>query len=310
LQRLITVVGSANVDLIMRIDRIPRVGETVSGGVFTQAFGGKGANQALAAARAGAEVSFIACLGEDSFGAEIVAALGREGIDLKYTHCTAEAATGIALITVDRAGHNAIAVAPGANHLLLPEHVDRAEDRLQRAALILLQGELHPDTLDHVLARADALGRPVLLNLAPAQPLRSDQLRRVQWLVVNETEAEFLTDIAVDHLPAAHAAADQLRQLVGAGVILTLGERGALVHHRDQRYVVPAFPVEVVDTTAAGDAFCGALAVGLVEGMLVDEAVRSAAAAASVACTRLGAQTSLPKRMEIEEVLREKRMSG
>jgi len=295
----ILVIGSANMDLIMQVDRIPQVGETVTGGVFSQAFGGKGANQAVGAARAGGEVVFVGCVGADDFGTAMVEQLATDGIDVSRLFRAPETATGTALIMVDRQGRNLISVAPGANYELLPGHIDQVADAIAAAALIVLQCEIHPETLDYILERAAVLQRPVLLNLAPARPLSDAQLAGLEWLVVNETETAFLSGMEVSDEASALTAGRRLKEHMPGGLIVTLGERGSLVFREDNYFHVPAFPVKAVDTTAAGDVYCGALAVGLVEGRSVEAAVRFAAAAAALAVMQLGAQPSAPLRPDI-----------
>ena len=299
----IVVIGSSNMDLIMQVDRLPRPGETVTGGVFSRAFGGKGANQAVGAARAGGRVQFVSCLGADTFAADMLANFQRDGIDTRFVFQEKEAATGTALITVDRQGENCITVAPGANHRLLPRHIDEAEAAIRSAELVVLQCELHPDTLNYAIDRAAALGKKILLNLAPAQPLADQYLRKLHLLVVNETEAAMLTGLSVNSVEEATTAAEQLRTKVNGGVIVTLGTRGSYVAVDNMRELIPAFKVKAVDTTAAGDVYCGSLATALVEGQSIAQAVRFASAAAAIAVTRLGAQPSAPVRREIDAFL-------
>lgn len=300
----IIVIGSSNMDLIMQVARLPRPGETVTGGVFSRAFGGKGANQAVGAARAGGTVGFISCLGDDAFAADMLANFQRDGIDTRFVFQEENIATGTALITVDSQGENCITVAPGANHRLLPRHLDQSEDTLRRADLIVLQCEIHPDTLNYAIDKAAALGKRILLNLAPAQPLADEYLRKLHLLVVNETEAAMLSGRPVDSLEDAQKAAESLLPKVGDGVIVTLGTQGSYVAVENMRELIPAFKVKAVDTTAAGDVYCGSLATALVEGQSIAQAVRFASAAAALAVTRLGAQPSAPTRAEIEEFMR------
>ena len=299
----ILVIGSANMDLIMQVDRIPRVGETVTRGVFSRAYGGKGANQAVGAARAGGRVAFVGCVGADDFGKAMRAQLAADGIDVSALFDASETATGTALIMVDRQGHNLISVAPGANYQLLPQHIDQVTDAMKAAAMIVLQCEIHPDTLDYTLERAATLQRPVLLNLAPARPLSDAQLAGLEWLVVNETEAAFLSGIEVTDTASAETAGRRLKERMPGGVIVTLGAQGSLVFREDTFFHVPAFAVEAVDTTAAGDVYCGALSVALVEGRPVEAAVRFAGAAAALAVMQLGAQPSAPPRPAILEMM-------
>jgi ribokinase len=299
----IAVVGSSNVDLVMKVPRLPRVGETVTGGEFAQIFGGKGANQAVGAARAGGSVAFVGCVGDDAYGAQVVGNLKADGIDTAFVFEERGIASGTALIMGGVEGRNCIAVAPGANGRLTPGHVERAREALERAAIVVTQCEIPAEALDHVVDLAARLGKPVLLNLAPARPVAEATLERLACLAVNETEAEFLTGQAVATDAQVEAAARALQARGPKTVVLTLGPRGAFVAGEEVRALVPGFAVEAVDTTAAGDVHCGALAVALVEGRPLLEAVRFANAAAALSVTKLGAQPSAPRRAEIEALL-------
>ena len=300
----IVVVGSSNVDLIMTMPRLPRPGETVSGAEFSQTFGGKGANQAVGAARAGARVAFVGCVGDDAYGAELAANLARDGIDTRFVFREDGVASGTALIMIGAGGQNCISVAPGANGRLTPEHVERAREVIATAACVVTQCEIPPATLARVVELAASLARPVILNLAPARAIDDATLARLSCLAVNETEAEFLTGRPAGTDAEVEAAADTLLARGPKTVLITLGARGAYVARGDQRALVPAFAVEAVDTTAAGDVHCGAFAVAQVEGRGLVEAVRFANAAAALSVTRLGAQPSAPTRAEVESLLR------
>jgi ribokinase len=299
----IAVVGSSNIDLVMKMPRLPKVGETVTDATFVQAFGGKGANQAVGAARAGGEVAFVGCVGDDAYGGQVIANLQADGIDTRFVFTEKGVASGTALIMVDGAGQNFISVAPGANYRLTPAHVDRAREALARAAIIVAQCEIPAETLDHVIALGAELGTPVMLNLAPARRLGAASLAKLAYLAVNETEAEFLTGLTVASDRDVEAAADALVAKGPKTVVLTLGERGAYVAGGGGRARVPGFAVAAVDTTAAGDVHCGALAVAVVEGRAFLDAVRFANAAAALSVTKLGAQPSAPHRKDIEELL-------
>jgi ribokinase len=299
----IVVVGSSNVDLVMKMPRLPRLGETVTDGTFAQVFGGKGANQAVGAARAGGRVAFVSCVGDDAYGPQVVDNLKRDGIDTRFVFAEAGVATGTALIMVGGGGENYLSVAPGANYRLTPEHVDRAREAIASAACVVTQCEILPETLAHVVELAARLGKPVILNLAPARAVGDETLARLAVLAVNESEAEFLTGRPVVSDSEIEAAATTLLARGPRTVLLTLGARGVYLATRAGRRVVPAFPVDPVDTTAAGDVHCGAFAVALVEGRPLAEAVRFANAAAAVSVTRLGAQPSAPGRAEIEALL-------
>jgi ribokinase len=266
-------------------------------------FGGKGANQAVGAARAGGRVSFVGCVGDDAYGAQVVASLARDGIDTRYVFSEKGTASGTALILIDGDGANCIAVAPGANYRLKPEHVDRAKDAIAGAACVVTQCEILPETLEHVVALAVSLGKPVILNLAPARRIADATLARLACLAVNEIEAEFLTGRKVASDADVEAAATALLARGPKAVLVTLGARGTYAASGDVRQLVATFAVEAVDTTAAGDVHCGAFAVATVEGRPLLEAVRFANAAAALSVTRLGAQPSAPARAEIEALL-------
>ncbi|HUL77017.1 MAG TPA: ribokinase [Vicinamibacteria bacterium] len=299
----VVVVGSSNVDLVMKMPRLPRVGETVTDCVFAQVFGGKGANQAVGAARAGGEVAFVGCVGDDAYGGQVVGNLEADGIDTRFVFAEKGVASGTALIMVGGEGHNYLAVAPGANYRLTPAHVDRAREAVAKAAIVGTQCEIRPDAVDRVIALAAELGKPVMLNLAPARAVSDASLGRLAYLAVNETEAEFLTGLPVASESDAGRAVDALRAKGPKTVVLTLGARGAYVAGEGARALVPGFAVEAVDTTAAGDVHCGALAVALVEGRSLLDAVRFANAAAALSVTKLGAQPSAPTRSDIEALL-------
>jgi len=301
----IVVVGSSNTDMIVQLPHLPKPGETVSGGAFSTAAGGKGANQAVAAARAGANVGLVARVGEDSFGEQAVAGFVGDGIDVSHVTRNPEAPSGVALIFVDDGGENCIAVAPGANATLTPQDVEAAKELITGADVVVMQLETPIESVERAAALAREHGVRVILNPAPARPLSDEILSKVSILTPNESEAELLTGIQVSDDEGAAAAA---RALVARGVdtvILTLGSRGAYVFESDSGELVPGFEVEAVDTTAAGDVFNGSLAVGLAEGKPFAEAVRFANAAAALSVTKLGAQPSAPTRSEIETFLSE-----
>jgi ribokinase len=300
----VVVVGSSNVDLIMKMPRLPKVGETVTDCVFAQVFGGKGANQAVGAARAGGDVVFVSCVGDDGYGEQVIASLRQDGIDTRFVSREPGVATGTALIMVGGEGQNYLAVAPGANYRLTPAHVDQAREAISGAAIVISQCEILPETLDHVIAVGAQLGKRVMLNLAPARKIADASLARLAYLAVNETEAEFLTGLPVTTDAQVETVAEALLAKGPKTVVLTLGARGAYVAGAGvSGSLVPGFAVDAVDTTAAGDVHCGALAVALVEGQPLLEAARFANAAAALSVTKLGAQPSAPKREDIEALL-------
>jgi len=299
----IAVVGSLNMDLVVRSPRIPRPGETILGGELYTVPGGKGANQAVAAARLGARVSMIGRIGQDAFAASLLDNLLADGIDHAFVIQDEESATGVALIVVDDNGENSIVVSSGANMRLSPADVEAAESVIAAADLLVLQLEVPLESVIRSAELAQAHGVKVVLNPAPARPLPAKLLSMVDVLVPNESEAGLLTG-----MPAGTQteAARAVEALLGSGVgtvILTLGERGALPARKGEMQVVPAFDVEPVDTTAAGDAFVAGLAVALAEGRGLYEAVRWGNAAGGLAATKLGAQTSLPTRQALERML-------
>ncbi len=302
--RTVLVVGSSNTDMVIRVARVPRPGETVLGGEFSMAAGGKGANQAVAAARAGGRVRLVARVGDDVFGERAVRGFEADGIDVRFVARDGRAPSGVALINVAADGENSISVASGANALLSPDDVRRAEEAFDGADVLLLQLETPLETVRAAAAMASERGVPVILNPAPASPLDDDLLRRVAVLTPNESEAEQLAGIRVAGEDGAAEAAAALRARGPRFVVVTLGEKGCYAAGNDFEGFVPAFPVRAVDTTAAGDVFNGALAVALAEKRPVGEALRFASAAAAISVTRPGAQPSAPARAAIEEFLR------
>ena len=299
----IVVAGSSNTDMILQMDHIPRPGETILGGQFSMAAGGKGANQAVAAARAGGQVTFLARVGADMFGRQAVEGFRRDGIDVRYVLEDEQAPSGVALIFVAANGENSIGVASGANLCLSPADVQQAASAIQDASALVMQLETPLETVRAAARIAAAKRVPVILNPAPAQPLDDALLALVTVLTPNESEAELLTGVPVADVAAAARAAEVLRSRGVAQVIITLGARGAWVASAAFQGLVPAFPVQPVDTTAAGDVFNGALAVAMSEQRPLEQAVRFACAAAALSVQKLGAQPSAPPRAEIERLL-------
>ena len=300
----IVIVGSSGTDMIIKLDRIPRPGETLLGGEFHITGGGKGANQAVSAARAGGNVAFVARLGQDEFGDHAIAAFVKERVNVDHIYRDRKVSTGVALIFVDKHGENSIGVAPGANGRLSPADLKKARKIFTDAGVMVVQLEIPLETVQTAALLAAKSGARVILNPAPARALPDELLRHVSILTPNETEAELLTGIKVDSDSAAAKAASILRARGVQTVILTLGARGALVATSDSAQIVPGFKVTAVDTTGAGDVFNGALAVALAEGQPLIDAVRFANAAAALSVTRLGAQPSCPSRREIQKLLK------
>jgi len=299
----ITVVGSLNMDLVVRSPRIPKPGETIIGSEFRTVPGGKGANQAVAAARMGAQVSMVGRVGDDAFGGALLDNLGASAVDRAFVTRDPEAATGIALITVDDGGQNSIVVASGANMCLLPADVDAAKAAIAASDALLLQLESPPETVTRAAEVARAHGVRVVLNPAPARPIPAALLSLVDVLIPNESETAYLAGTEVGDQAQAEAAAHSLRDSGVGTVVLTLGERGAMLAWVGGTELFPAFDVTPVDTTAAGDAFVAGFAVALAEGRSLAEAVRWGNAAGALATTKMGAQPSLPTRRAVERLL-------
>ena len=300
----IVVVGSSNTDMVVKVPHLPAPGETVMGGEFFIAPGGKGANQAVAAVRLGAEVTLVARVGQDVFGDRALAGFEQEGLVTQCVSVAPESTSGVALIFVDAGGENSIAVAPGANARLSPDLVQQAQKTIEEAEVLLLQLETPTESVLTAAKMAHQGGVRVILNPAPAPPdaLPAELLAYVDILTPNESEARLLAGAQVRIEKAARLLT---RQGVGT-VIVTLGARGALIVTPDDEQLVPGFAVDAVDTTAAGDAFNGGLAVALAEGNPLAKAVRFANACGALATTRMGAQPSLPTLDEVETFLAER----
>lgn len=299
----VVVVGSANVDLVVRADHIPAPGETVLGGAFAQFPGGKGANQAVAAARLGASCCFVGRVGDDEFADLIRDSLRDVGVELPALRQTWSTPTGVALIVVSHAGENAICVAPGANAKLLPGDIEWADALFEHSDICLIQLEIPIETVQKAIEVCRSDGVRVMLNPAPARDDLPPDLLAVDVLTPNRNEAALLTGRTVKTNDDAVAAARALRERGCRAVAMTLGADGALIADDAGEAFIPAFPVDVVDTTAAGDTFNGALAVELARGTDLRAAARFANAAAALACTRPGAQPSIPTRDAVEQFL-------
>ena len=298
MKRRVVVVGSVNMDLILRCEHLPLPGQTVHGSDFRTLPGGKGANQAVAAARMGALVSFIGCVGEDAFGRLARETLQAEGIDVSALH-RVPGATGVAMIQVEASGQNAITLASGANDALAPVHIEQSGEQIAAAAMLICQLESPLPVVGRAIALARAAGVPVLLNPAPARPLPAELLAQIDLLVPNESEAAALLGLAPGAALDAPAAASRLRERGPATVIVTLGGRGAqLADEAGARYF-PAPRVTATDTTGAGDTFIGAFAAARSEGVPVDGAVALAQRAAALSVTRAGAMAAMPYRYEL-----------
>jgi ribokinase len=303
----IVVVGSVNLDLVCIGKRIPAPGQTVTGDQFQTFHGGKGANQAVAIGRLGYPVSMVAKVGDDEFGARLRQGLKTADVDVSAVGTVRGTASGVAMISVDAQGQNSIIVVPGANGKLLPKDLDKALPRLREAGIILTQLEVPMETVEYLSEIAARHQIPLMLDPAPARPIPGGLLRRVAYLTPNETEASTLCGTAFGDLTPKNAKeyAEKLLKTGAANVIIKMGKRGAFVAGADGlRVMVASFKVPVVDSTAAGDAFNGGLAVALMRGLSLDEAVRFAAGVGAVSVTRAGAQTAMPALREVNRLLK------
>lgn len=303
----VVVVGSSNTDMIIKMSRIPKPGETILGGKFFTAAGGKGANQAVAAARAGGNVTFIARVGDDSLGRQAVDGFIKDKINTDYVLKDKTTPSGVALIFVAQDGENSIAVASGANANLSPSDILKAKTAVASADVLVMQLETPLETVKKAASIASAKGIKVILNPAPGRPLDKDILQHISVLTPNESEAELLTGIRVAGTDDAILAANALMDKGVQTVIITMGPKGAFVASDSFTGLVEGFKVKAVDTTAAGDVFNGALAVALAEGKPLKNAVLFANAAAALSVTKLGAQPSAPTRKNIDKFLSQNR---
>ena len=300
----IVVAGSSNIDMTAYVKSLPRPGETIGGGRFMQANGGKGANQAVSAGRLGGDVLFLTCVGDDMQGRMLKDVFAADGIHTECMKFSPNSPTGTALIFVADDGENCIAVAPGANRELLPEDIDAAADLLSKAEYLLMQLEIPLETVYHAVDLAYEAGVKVVLNPAPFSDAIPVEVLSKLWLITpNETEAEKLTGIKIGSAGDAFQAADFLLSQGVKNVIITLGSSGSIICNADTHELVPARKVTAVDTVGAGDVYNGALVTALSEGKSLVEAARFATVASSIAVTRPGAQTGVPHRAEVDEIL-------
>lgn len=296
----ILVVGSTNTDMVVQTEHLPRPGETVLGGTFLMNPGGKGANQAVAAARLGGEVVFVCKTGQDLFGQNTRQILKKENMDTTCVLLDDEQPSGVALITVDEKGENCISVASGANAHLLPEDLMTIHEVIEKADIVLMQLEIPLETVEYVADEANRMGKMVVLNPAPARELPESLLSNLSMITPNETEASLLSGVEVTDEASAVEAARALTKMGVKRVVITLGSKGALSFVNGKSELIRALKVKAVDTTAAGDVFNGALVVALAEGQNFSEAIRFANKASAISVTRAGAQASIPNREELD----------
>ena len=293
------VIGSINTDMVVKTATLPLPGQTVLGGDFIMTAGGKGANQAVAAARLGADIKLVGTVGEDQFGNDAIARLESEKVDCRHVEQTAGHASGVALVSVDGAGENHIVVAPGANNTITREQVETAMSACAADSIVLLQLEIPLDIVQHATAVATSRGLRVILDPAPATALPDELFTELFLITPNETEANILTGIEVNDEDSAAAAAENLLHRGVKNVAITLGSKGVYLANGTMKALVPTPEVSVMDTTAAGDCFNGALAVALSRGTSLVDATAIACQAASICVTRMGAQDAMPKENEV-----------
>ena len=295
----IIVIGSSNVDMVVRTSHLPAPGETILGGEFFMNQGGKGANQAVAIKRLGGNLIFMAKLGNDVLGRQSVGYFKKEGIDTRYIALDEDSASGVALISVDDHAENSIVVASGANMLLNEQDVDKMLEEMCEGDILLMQLEIPLQTVEYAARKAFGKGVKVVLNPAPARSLPKELFRHLYMVTPNRIEAEMLTGIKIANDADVEKVAEEICAMGVKNVIITLGSKGCLIREEGVSYSIDAFKVEPVDTTAAGDTFNGALCVGLSEGMDLKQAAVMASKASSIAVTRMGAQSSIPYREEL-----------
>lgn len=295
----IIVIGSSNVDMVVRTSHLPAPGETILGGEFFMNQGGKGANQAVAIKRLGGNLIFMAKLGNYVLGRQSVGYFKKEGIDTRYIAFDEDSASGVALISVDDHAENSIVVASGANMLLNEQDVDKMLEEMCEGDILLMQLEIPLQTVEYAARKAFGKGVKVVLNPAPARSLPKELFRHLYMVTPNRIEAEMLTGIKIANDADVEKVAEEICAMGVKNVIITLGSKGCLIREEGVSYRIDAFKVEPVDTTAAGDTFNGALCVGLSEGMDLKQAAVMASKASSIAVTRMGAQSSIPYREEL-----------
>lgn len=299
----IAVVGSSNTDLVAKAPRLPLPGETVIGDKFIIAPGGKGANQAVAMARLGGDVTFVAKLGMDDFGDQAIDNFRKDNINTNFIFRTSKSPSGVALIFVDDSGENVIVAVQGANAELLPVDVEKARSAIEYSDILVLQLEIPLETVSYAISIAKSKDIPVVLNPAPGKKLDHDLIKHIDYLTPNETETEILTSMKVFDDNTAKEAGLKLLEFGPRNVIITMGKRGAMLVNEEGCKLIPGFKVEAVDATAAGDAFNGGLAFAIASKSSIKDAVRFANAVAALSVTKMGAQPSMPFKSEVDRFL-------
>lgn len=301
--RKILVIGSSNTDFITNVKHFPQPGETIVGKDFYQVMGGKGANQAVAVHKLGGITKFITCLGDDTNGRNFLKYYNEIGLDVSYSLIKKNISSGTAMITVDENGENHIVITPGANNMLSTEYIKKVENVIKSCDIILLQMEIPYETVSLACEIAYSYNKIVMLNVAPARVLDSVILKMIDYLIVNEVEAEMISGIEYDGTNKEEII-DKLLSLGASTVILTLGKEGSIIKNNSINRFIPAYNVKVIDTTGAGDTFCGAFAAELSKGCNLDEALHFATAAAAICVTRMGAQPSIPSEKEVRDFMK------
>jgi len=296
----ILVIGSNNTDMVVKAPRLPMPGETILGGSFAMHPGGKGANQAIAAKRLGGDVTFISKIGNDLFGMQAMEIYQSEKINTEYIFSDPKSSSGVALISIDSIGENCIIVDSGANKSLSVKDVESAEDVIKCSDIILIQLEIPMETVEFAVSVAYRYGKKVILNPAPVTAINDNLIKKLYAILPNRIEAEMLCGIKVKDEKSAHMAALEISKKGVENVVITLGKDGAYVKEKDKCMLIPAAEIETIDTTGAGDVFCGAVSVYLSEGHSLMEAVAYANIAGSISVTRIGAQSAIPYRSEVE----------
>ncbi len=303
MSKQLVVLGSVNADHVLSVPRFPKPGETLVGSGYHIAYGGKGANQAVAAARTGADIAFIACVGSDDIGARMTEQFATDGMDTQAVMAVEGTTTGVAMIWVSADGENSIGISAGANAELTPVRLQPHLPLIKDAEVLLMQLESPLNTVEAAAQAARAAGTKVILNPAPAQSLPESLLRLIDVITPNETEAQALTGVTVKTEVDAQKAANILHDYGISTVLITLGAKGVWLSEQGKGELIPGFRVQAVDTTAAGDTFNGALVTAELEGKSLRDAIRFAHAAAAISVTRSGAQPSIPLRAEVDEFL-------
>jgi len=300
----ITVIGSSNTDLVATVPKLPLPGETVMGKEFMVAPGGKGANQAVAIARIGGDVTFVAKVGVDDYGEQALKNFKNDGIDTSFVFRDYNTPSGVALIFVDESGENMLVPVPGANGRLLPADIEKARIAIESADILVLQLEVPLQTVEYAVIIAHEKGIPIVLNPAPGRKLEKRLIEKVNYIIPNETEAETLTGIKVTDDSSAKKAGEELLKLGAKTAIITMGRQGAMLVNSSESELIPAFKVHAVDATAAGDAFTGGFSYAVASGKDIKEAIIFGNAVAAITVTRMGAQPSMPTKDELEEFLK------